>query len=283
MKFRLNQIYLALFLILLFAPLTALAQTNDEQKKEESESTNATGKFSVKLFDIKHQPPTELKLSIEALGSGTKGSQISANNHIRTITVRDYPENIQAIEQAIKRLDVPEQSQVSSPVSLEFQLHLLSASMTASDRPAVPKNLEPIVAQLQSTLKFSNYRYISSALNRVSNGGSVESSGVTGSLFPTPAGVANTPENPSFYQYSLSKVRLTNERTAAEMIQIGPFKFGVDVPVRMGQKNDNIQYRNIGLVTPLTLREGEMAVVGTANISGSDEAIIIIVSVKKVK
>lgn len=279
MKFRLNQILAALFLILLFAPLTALAQTNDEQKKEESESTNATGKFTVRLFEIKHQTPTNLQMALDALRSGTKGSQITANNQLRTLTVRDYLENVQAIERALARLDVPEQS----PVSLEFQLHLLSASMVASERPAVPKNLEPVVAQLQSTLKFSNYRYISSVLNRVNNGGKIESSGVTGSLFPTPAGVASTPENPSFYRYGLTNVKLTQDASGKDTVQIDLFNLSVSVPVRIGQKNDSIQYRDIGLVTPLTLREGEIAVVGTANISGSDEAIIIIVSVKKVK
>jgi hypothetical protein len=191
--------------------------------------------------------------------------------------VRDFPENIAAIEVALKRLDVPEQS----PVSLEFQIHLLSASMDGSTKTELPKTLESVVTQLKATLKFTNYRYVSSALNRVNNGGKIESSGVTGSLFPTPSGVTNTAENPSFYNYSLSNVKLTQDASGKETVQIDLFKFGVSVPLRINP--GQTQYRDIGILTPLSLREGEMAVVGTANIGGSDEAIIVIVSVKKLK
>jgi hypothetical protein len=52
------------------------------------------------------------------------------------------------------------------------------------------------------------------------------------------------------------------------------------VPIKYGPST---QYRDIGIITPLSLREGEMAVVGTTNIGGSDEAIIVVISVKRVK
>jgi hypothetical protein len=272
---------IALLICLLTAcSLTAtitLAQSNDQQNKEEEASPATQVKFAVKLFEIKHRQPHSLRESLQALGSGTKGSSIIANNQLRTLTVRDFPENIAAIEDALKRLDVPEQS----PVSLEFQIHLLSASMNGSGKTELPKNLEPVVAQLKATLKFTNYRYVSSALNRASNGGKIESSGVTGSLFPTPTGVTNTAENPSFYQYTLTHIMLAQDASGKETVLIDLFKFGVGVPIKINP--GQTQYRDIGIVTPLSLREGEMAVVGTANIGGSDEAIIVVVSVKKVR
>lgn len=251
----------------------------DEQKKDEQTPATQLPKLSVKLFEIKHRSPRSLANSLQSLGSGLPNTTIYANEDLRTMTVRDYPENIAAIEDALKRLDVPDKS----PVSLEFQLHLIAASMTPSEKATLPKNLEPVVEQLKSTLKFTNYRYVSSALNRVSDRGKVESSGVTGSLFPTPVGVTNTPDNPSFYNYSLSRVALTQDAAGKESIQIELLKFGVSVPIRIGDRSDSIQYRDIGIVTPLSLREGEMAVVGTANIGGSDEAIIVVISVKKAK
>lgn len=253
-------------------------QAKNEQKKDDQAEVVPAKGLTVRLFNVKHRSPSSLANSLSVLGSGAPGTRLSFNQELRTISVRDFPENITAIEAALNRLDVPEQS----PISLEFQLHLLSASMTASERATLPKQLEPVVAQLKSTLKFTHYRYISSALNRVSNGGRIESSGVTGSLFPTPAGVANSPDQPSFYRYSLANVKLTQDAAAKETVQIDNFQFGVSVPIRLGG-NSGTQYRDIGLVTPLSLREGEMAVVGTANISGSDEAIIVVVSVTKVK
>jgi hypothetical protein len=153
--------------------------------------------------------------------------------------------------------------------------------MVESEKSQLAKNLEPVVAQLRSTLKFTNYRYVSSTLNRVSDGGNVESNGLTGTLFPTPSGVINTPDNPTFYQYALKGVKLTQDASGKETIQIVQFRFGASVPIKVG--GTNTQYKDIGIQTPLTLREGEMAAVGTVNISSADEAIIVIVSVKKMK
>jgi Bacterial type II/III secretion system short domain len=253
----------------------AFAQTTSGQKDEQPSAPQAR-KFAVKLFEIKYRSPNSLRDSLQALGTGNGGATIYANENLNTLTVRDFPENIAAIEEALKRLDVPDKA----PVNLEFQLHLIAASMEAPEKAMLPKNLEAVIEQLKSTLKFTNYRYISSALNRVSDRGKIESSGVTGSLFPAPAGILNTPEAPTFYQYSLSRISLTQDVTSKESVQIDSFKFGVSVPIKYGQ---NTQYRDLGIVTPLSLREGEMAVVGTANIGGSDEAIIVVISVKKAK
>ena len=258
----------------------AIAQTTggqkDEQKKDEQVAAPQPPKLAVKLFEIKYRNPSNLAHALGWLGSGAPNTKVISNDNLKTLTVRDFPENIAAIEEGLKRLDVPDKS----PVSLEFQLHLIAASMEAPEKAALPKNLEAVIEQLKSTLKFTNYRYISSALNRVSDRGKIESSGVTGSLFPTPAGVLNTPEAPTFYQYTLSKISLTQDATGKESVQIDSFKFGVSVPIKVGQQP---QYKDIGIVTPLSLREGEMAVVGTANIGGSDEAIIVVISVKRVK
>jgi len=277
MKPRFIALLFSLLLVCAAPAAKAFAQTAGEQKKDEKAPAQDVKQFSVKLFEVKYRSPNSLRESVQALGSGYGNATIFANENLKTLTVRDFPENIAAIEEALKRLDVPNQS----PVSLEFQLHLIAASMASPEKASLPKSLEPVVEQLRSTLKFTSYRYISSALNRVSDRGNVESSGVTGSLFPTPLGVANSADNPSFYQYSLSKVSLTQDAAGKESIQIERFKFGVSVPVKL--ELGQTQYRDIGIVTPLSLREGEMAVVGTANIGGSDEAIIVVISVKKTK
>ena len=280
MKPRLITLLFSLSLVCAIPTFYTFAQSTgeqkDEQKKDEQAPAPQPQKLAVKLFEIRYRNPSSLANSLQSLGSGAPNTRIYANDDLKTLTVRDFPENIVAIEEALKRLDVPDKS----PISLEFQLHLIAASMTPSEKPTLPKNLEAVVEQLKSTLKFTNYRYVSSALNRVSDRGKIESSGVTGSLFPTPTGVLNTPETPTFYQYTLSRVSLTQDAAGKESIEISMFKFGVSVPIKVGPQT---QYKDVGILTPLSLREGEMAVVGTANISGSDEAIIVVISIKKAK
>ncbi len=258
----------ALLWLLLLAG-SAVAQSNNEQQLPCT--------MNVKLLEVKHRSAQMLADVLAGLLSGPGGGRIvTPNQTLKTLTVRDCAANITVIEQALAKLDVPEQS----PANMEFQLHLLTASTKAVEGGAIPKQLEPVVAQLKSTLKYANYRYVYSALNRISNGGRVESSGVTGELFPAPASVATTPTNPSFYQYMLQNVKFTQDATGKDSVQIEQFKFGISVPIQVPA---GTQYKDIGLVTPLSLREGELAVVGTANISGSDEAMIIVVSVKKLK
>jgi type II secretory pathway component GspD/PulD (secretin) len=277
MKLRATELFISLLLAFTIANVTTFAQSDTGQQQEDKKPAASGPKFSVRLFEIRYQSPNNLREALNALGSGAPGSIMTPNNQLRTLTIRDFPENIAAIEEALKRLDVPGKS----PISLECQLHLLSASMIESEKSQLAKNLEPVVAQLRSTLKFTNYRYVTSTLNRVSDGGDVESDGVTGTLFPTPSGVMNTPENPTFYRYALKGVKLTQDASGKETIQIFQFKFGASVPIKTG--GNNIQYKDIGIQTPLTLHEGEMAAIGTVNISSSDEAIIVIVSVKKMK
>jgi hypothetical protein len=275
MKPRLIALLYSFLLACAMPALYAFAQSTGEQKKDEKALAQDVKKFEVKLFEIKYRSAISLRDSVQALGSGIGNATIFANENLKTLTVRDFPENIAAIEDALKRLDVPDKS----PVSLEFQLHLIAASMTPSEKAPLPKILEPVVEQLKSTLKFTNYHYVSSALNRVSDRGKIEASGVTGSLFPIPVGAATPSYVPLYYHYGLSRVSLTQDAAGKESIQIESFGFGIQVPVRANNNTVN----EIGITTPLSLREGEMAVVGTANISGSDEAIIVAISVKKTR
>src|SRR5262245_7777153 len=267
-------IFITLFILTI--PGFAIAQTAAGQNSVEKVVQDPL-KFKVRLFEIRHRNPESLRVALRALGSGTPGADMEANQQLRTLTVRDFPENITAIEEALKRLDVPEQS----PASLEFQIHLISASTGPEPKVQVSKNLEPVITQLKSSLRFTNFRYISTALSRANDGGKVDSSGISGSLFPAPSGITNNPDNPSFYMYSLGTIKLMQDSTGKETVQIDNFRFGVTVPVR--SSGGGVQYRDIGINSPLTLREGEMAVVGTASISGSDEAIIVVVSVNKIK
>lgn len=278
-KVFLLPLLLALMAAIAFAQPTAEPrnETKNETRKEDQQAP--VGRTQVaKAFDVKYRNPESLTAVLRAFSTPGYGT-ILFNRELKTIMVRDTVENVAVIEEALKRFDVPE----PPPVSLEFQLHLISASMGQQEKGSVPENLTPVIQQIKSALKFTNYRYVNSSLNRVSNGGKVESSGIGGSLFPAPQGIATSQEKPTFYQYSLGPVRLTQDSSGKESVQIDLFRFGVSVPVKLSSDGNNTQYKDIGITTPLSLREGEMVVVGTANVSGSDEAIVVVVSVKKAK
>ncbi len=237
-------------------------QTTNDQKKEEPQ------KFQVRLFEIKHKEAGMLAGAIMALGSGLPNARIDPNNNLKTITVRDFPENIAAIESALKRLDLPD----AAPVSIQIQIYLIAASDEASNVGVFPKEIEPVITQLKSTLKYKNYRFVNTFINRVNDGGSFESSGV---------GYATSGSNaPTNIQCKMMQVRIAADNMGKEAIRIGKFNIGVRIPIQL---SGGTQYQDVGITTELSLSEGGLVVVGTGNMGLSDGAMIVVVSAKKMK
>src|SRR5213592_1440919 len=126
---------------ILLAATAAFAQ----EKKAEPEY-NSVREFRNKVFEIHNRDPRVVAQSVKLLGSGFKGADLSVSTELKTITVRDFPENIAAIEEAIKRLD-----HAAAPTpDIEFKISVLIASKSPlKDMASIPDDLEPIVKQLQ--------------------------------------------------------------------------------------------------------------------------------------
>src|ERR1044072_6686975 len=98
------RMFLALALLVLAAP-AALARS-EAPKQENNYVTQKM--FQTRVFDVKNRDPQSLVRVLAPLTSGFRGATVSANADFRTISVRDFPENIAVIEEAIRRLDTPE-------------------------------------------------------------------------------------------------------------------------------------------------------------------------------
>jgi hypothetical protein len=229
--------------------------------------------FKGKVFEVKYRTPDSLASALSALGSGFKGATIRANDEFKTITVRDFPENIATIEEAIKRLDTPQ------PVrpDLEFRIQVLIASNTPSQGEEYPADLNEVVKQLQSTFKYKNYGLMFTSTHRTKEGGNgVSNNGVAESkLF----NVAIPSGNQIFYEYYILQINVDNSTSAGTTVQIGNFNFGLRIPLVLGGAADpKIQYQNVGFRSPVSLREGEKVVVGTTTMG--DKGLIVVLTVK---
>ncbi|HWC77882.1 MAG TPA: hypothetical protein VG778_10490, partial [Blastocatellia bacterium] len=131
--------------------------------------------FKGRVFEIRHREPDAIAMAVRPLASGFKGATMSPNREFKILTVRDFPENIAAIEEALKRLDVPE-----LPGSeLEFLVHILIATAGSAPLGDYPADLAPVVKQLQGTLKYKNYGLLASAIVRGREGATpITSSGI---------------------------------------------------------------------------------------------------------
>lgn len=227
--------------------------------------------FKGKVFELKYRDPFGLAQVIRPLGSGFKGATMSVDREFRIITVRDFPENIAAIEEAIKRLDTP---QAPRP-DIEFSVHVLIASNSASEQENYPADLSDVVKQLKSTLKYKSYTMMTSGVHRAKEGGGpVENSGVAESnLFSS----VPTPPNPIFYNYSLDSITI-DSGSGSPTVQVGRFRFSMRVPLNLGAQ---IQYENVGFQSPIGLRQGEKVVVGSTALG--DKGLVVVVSAKVLK
>lgn len=232
--------------------------------------------LKTKILDVKFRDPAMLANVLRGLSSGAPYSQVQQNSEFKTITVRDFPENIATMEAALKRLDVLE----DQPANLEVHIHVLVSSTSATEAATIPADLEPVVKQLQGTLKYPGYRYATTFVNRVrAGGGEIEGNGVGDSLFPFAAKSKYT----TFYQYKLKDIRLVKDATEHSVIKIDRFNFGIRLPITLssGDGSSPVQYSDVGFNTALSLREGEKVVVGTTN--SNEGAIVVVVSVKQIQ
>ena len=254
---------LALLVLTLIILPAALAQQPTPTPDKPKDDFVTERQFKSKIFEVKYREPTSLKNVLNQLGSGFKGAAISANNEFKTLTVRDFPENLVAIEEAIKRLDTP----AERPSSVQMHMHVLLASNRTGAAPGgeLPAELKDVITELRGTLTYKNYELITSVLQRLTE----TNRGLNGSgLAQIPGSQSGT--TTARYEYYVNQLSFVPSASGGQAIQIQDFAFTL--------QGEGIQGR---VQTALNLRDGEKVVVGTATIN--DRALIVVLIPKIVK
>ena len=259
---------LALALLLLAAP-AALAQT-EAPKQEDNYVTQKM--FTNRVFDVKNRDPQSLVRVLAPLTSGFRGAVVSANAEFRTITVRDFPENITVIEEAIRRLDMPEPARPA----VEFRVYFLIGSNEEGATARYPSELSDAVRQLQSLLGNKSFNLIGSQIVRSKEGRTANTNkGVADIKLPndTPAN-----RNPVYYDYVMQGVSLDGAPGQARVL-VDDFIMDLNVPLWLG--GDKLVYESVGFRNPVSLREGERVVAGTTSIADKNVVVLISASTSK--
>ena len=255
MKMITKNIFTALILILTTAAAMFAQEQPNASAPTKNEDDFVTEKgFKSKLFEIKHRNPNEIVDVLRQLGSGFKGAGVTANSELKTLTVRDYPENLAIIEEAIKRLDTP----VAPTPGIELHMYILVGSKSGGT-PQLPAELRDVVEQLQATLTYKNYELVTSIIQRLkeTNRGLRGQGTLELTQALTTDGKTSLP-----YLYVINEVSLREASAGKPTIQIGEFSFTTtDKDIARVQ-------------TALSLRDGEKVVVGTATVK--DKSLIIV-------
>ena len=251
-----------LIVTLIVIPAVFAQQPNPTPEKAKEDFVTER-QFKSKIFEVKYREPTSIANVLRQLGSGFKGAGISPNNEFNTLTVRDFPENLATIEEAIKRLDTP----AAPPSSVQMHMHVLLASNRGASTTAgeIPAELNDVITELRGTLTYRNYELITSVLQRFTE----THRGLQGSGLAQIPG-AQTTVTTAQYEYSVNQLSFVPSASGAQAIQIHDFHFSI--------VGDGIRGR---VQTALNLRDGEKVVVGTATIN--DRALIVVLIPKIVK
>jgi len=254
----------------LFASLAlgAFAQTKTEER-----TFTTTRDYKNRVFEIRHRDPNVIASAVKLLGSGFPGADLSVNTELGTLTVRDFPENLATIEEAIGRLDKP----VAAEPEVEFHIFVLLASNAATTARELPEELVDVVKELKTTLRYANYGLMTTSVHRTRQVQGIESSGVAETKL---LGMSTPDLNPVFYNYSLRRVTVP-QRTPRASADVENFRFSMKIPIALGNprgEHPNVSYQDVGFQTPVTIREGEKVVVGTTTMG--DKALIVVVTAR---
>lgn len=256
-----NRMTLLIGTILLSAA-TAFAQTPPTESKVEE--YNTVREFKNRVFTLENREAGTIAAAVKLLGSGFRGAGLNVNEQLRTITVRDFPENIAAIDEAIKRLDRP-----AIAPDVELNIAVLIGSKTPLPGASVPEELSGVVKQLQTTLKHPHYGLMTTTMHRTKTGNGIEGSGVAEA---TLLGMTADQGRPIIYNYKLRGI--THGTGEQSMIDIGNFQFGMRIPLDLG--GGSVQYQAVGFETPVSVRQREKVVIGTTTMR--DKVLIVVVT-----
>ncbi len=272
----------ATYLLVLLLATTAFGQQQQGQtppRGSESAFVDFTG-FKGKIIEVKNRDASQLANLLRSLGSGFKGATLEGNTEFKTIVVRDFPENIAAIEEAIKRLDVPLPAQPDRAApnldpNIELVLHVLIASNVEGATNHHPEELNEVLKQLQSKLTYKNYYLLTTIVQRTKigqNAGNIQGEG----LATAGAQLFGRSEVGTQYVYSINQIS-PESRTAGAPMAMRNFSF----QIKGASPPDDLMLGSAKIYTNLSVRDGEQVVVGTASLK--DKGLVLVLSAKVLK
>lgn len=163
---------------------------------------------------------------------------------------------------------------LNEPNGYEIMIHVLVAG-SGGGGAQVPDALGPVVKKLKSAFPFADYRVAAAYMNRIGNGGGLD----TRSLVQETSGAAALATAPVFQELSLSNVkRISEAGSSSGSVQVGAFRFGARVPVQSGQA---VVYEQTGLnLNRVNLPENSPTIIGTLNGPKTSELTVLVLTVR---
>jgi hypothetical protein len=217
---------------------------------------------AVRVIEVRNADPQSIVNTLSAVMPG-----ISRNG--RMLVVRGSESVVTMIEDAVKKLDVapPPPPEIQRVVNVEFTFQLLYGSAQEGSS-TIPSDLEATVRQLRSLFPYKNYRVLDTQVLRGRDGAGVEFSGTL-------------PGSDSVY--NLKYTPRVSPGAAPRSVRAQRLEFGARMKVFANAEKTTYQFIPTGIITDVDAREGQKTVVGKSNVTGTDDAIILVLTVKVIE
>jgi hypothetical protein len=218
----------------------------EERAREETEQQN----WETRIFPVKYVDLGQLN---NALSMFRAKMQISPELHV--ISVRAPKEIMPAIEDAIKRLDVPQPRKEA-----ELTIYVIIASDQAEPSAAIPPVLNPVINQLKGVLAYKSYRVLDTLITRGTNNGFGNQTSLSGTL------ALSETLKPTFN--FRARFQIENPDGKTPVLRLNEMNFG------LGGGGMN----SAGISGNVEIPQGQQVVVGKATLG--DKALILVMSAK---
>ena len=199
------------------------------------------------------------------------GVSVRADDQMRVLVVSGRPDAVAAIEEMVKKLDVPPTAEPTGP-SFELSGYLVSGT-SQSHADEVPADLNSVVKQLHSIFPYKSYRVMETLVLRASptRPGGQSNSSTSGIL----------PGTNSEYNFGYFSASMPSEPTRS--IRLNGLNLTIRTPTSEHNQQGYLVSREAAIHTDVDLPERQKVVVGKSSYSGADDALILVLSVKFVE
>ncbi|HEY1242233.1 MAG TPA: hypothetical protein VGF16_16830 [Bryobacteraceae bacterium] len=248
---------LLLVALVLLSPLAAQEQKKPEDGK--APPSASSGPNVQKIFILKYAEPNKIATLLQVFAA-----RAIPNSDLHALAVTANPEVMPAIEDAIKRLDVPSAATPNIELTAYF---LIGGDGEGAPGGAPPKELDSVIVQLKNSFPFKTYHQLDVLTLRTRAGQAADTTSNTGSVGPNLPGATN-----SF------KIRSATLSADGATVRLDNMHVGIRMPaLNPGGPN----FSDLGLSADVDIKEGQKVVVGRLSVN-KDQALFLVLTARVV-
>lgn len=211
-------------------------------------------KISQKIIPLKYVSARALTSLLQAF----QPTSLQYDDSLHVISVRGDAERIAAIEEAVKKLDVP-------PLDFELTVYLISTTPTAADQ--LPEALASTAKQLHGVFAYKGYQLMDSFVLRGRDG--------------QQNGNADGTIKNSTYSFRYNRASVLDG--SPKIVNLQNVNLQIRIPTGMRDSKGSVEYKSTGLSTDVDIRDGQKVVVGKSDINNGESPLILVVTAKVVE